>query len=193
MHRRQSPKVRDGRVVKKNNWAVHRGDYFVNRQTEIRLDRRDPGPGRRHLLTIKQLREFIALLPVWDEVAVDLDAIVLDSATDCMGWHEPGIVAICGWEQDLWWTSPDWDWVAGNRMLLDRIGVEITKRELRWTEAQARAWQLLDVLPHELGHHHDRITTHAGRDAARGEPYAEAYALKVLDDLGPGYVARYGI
>jgi hypothetical protein len=193
MHRRQSPKVRDGQVQRKNNWQVHEGDYFVRRQDEIRLDRRDPGPGRRHLLTIRQLREFIALLPVWDEVAIDLDAIVLDSDTDCMGWHRTGVVAICGWEQDLWWTRPDWDWVADNRRLLDLIGVEITKREVRWTEAQARAFQLLDVLPHELGHHHDRITTRAQREAARGEPYAEAYALRVLDELWPAYVQRFEI
>jgi hypothetical protein len=42
-------------------------------------------------------------------------------------------------KKDLWWTRPDWSWIADNRMLLDRIGVEITKCEVRWTESQARA------------------------------------------------------
>jgi hypothetical protein len=51
--------------------------------------------------------------------------------------------------------------------------------ELRFTEGQARAYQLLHILPHELGHHHDRITTRSRRRSARGEPYAEAYANRV--------------
>jgi hypothetical protein len=41
-----------------------------------------------------------------------------------------------------------------------------------------RAYQLLHILTHELGHHHDRITTQSQKRAARGEPYAEAYARK---------------
>jgi hypothetical protein len=59
--------------------------------------------------------------------------------------------------------------------------------ELRWTEPQARAYQLLHILPHELGHHHDRITSRAGRNIGRGEPYAEAYANRVLDEIWPSY------
>jgi hypothetical protein len=52
--------------------------------------------------------------------------------------------------------------------------------ELRWTEAQARGFMLLDVLVHELGHHHDRLTAHAmaARRAPRGEPYEMAYAKR---------------
>jgi hypothetical protein len=124
------------------------------------------------------LRRFIALLPEWGEVAVGLDAIVLDSATDCAGWWGPGVVAICAWDHDLW----DW-WSAHteheHRHILDLLAVErvpITESaehaefvddlgalgvrvarplgevEVRWTEAQARAYQLLHILPHELGH-----------------------------------------
>ena len=62
-----------------------------------------------------------------------------------------------------------------------------------WTEAQARAFQLLHILPHELGHHHDRMTTRTRRYAARGEPYAEEYANRVLDDVWPAYISRFGI
>src|SRR3954463_8455320 len=78
-------KVRDGRVLKKNNWRLDPGDYHALAQDEIRLDRRRPPEGSRHLITIAELRRFLALLPHWDEVAVGLDAIVLDSATDCAG------------------------------------------------------------------------------------------------------------
>jgi hypothetical protein len=191
-------RVRDGRVQKKNNWSRDRGDYRAWTQAEIRLDRRDPGEFQRHLITIAQLREFIHLLPVWDEVAIGLDAIVLDDADDCMGWHLPGIVAICAWDHDLWWEDCYPRWIEEHRALLERLEVEIRPGEerlltLRWTEAQARAFQLLHILPHELGHHHDRITTRSQRRAARGEPYAEAYANRVLDELWPGYTARFGI
>src|SRR3954453_9105749 len=190
-------KVRDGRVLKKNNWRLDPGDYRTLAQSEIRLDRRRPPDGARHLITIAELRRFLTLLPDWDEVAIGLDAIVLDSATDCAGWWGPGVVAVCAWDADLWeWGSREM--VEGQRPILEvieverapieessehdefcadlrRMGVRVSGTigdfELRWTEAQARAYQLLHILTHELGHHHDRITTHNGRNAARGEPY----------------------
>jgi hypothetical protein len=213
INRRSATKVRNGRVLKKNSWRLDPGDYRALAQEEIRLDRRRAPAGSRHLITIAELRRFIALLPDWDEVAVGLDAIVLDSADDCAGWCGPGVVAICAWHRELW----DWWWadmVEEHRHILDLLAVErvpieqsvehsemiedlaamgIRTRgsygdvEVRWTEAQARAYQLLHILPHELGHHHDRITSRAGRTAGRGEPYAEAYANRVLEEIWPSY------
>jgi hypothetical protein len=185
VHRRQTPKVRGGRVQKKNNWAR------TPEPDEIVLERLDPGQGYRQLITIGQLREFIALLPAWDEVAVGLDAIVLDAGGEnLMGWCEHGVVAVCAWEHDLWWGDGDPGWIVEHRDLLDRLEVG---PDLHWTEAQARAFQLLHILPHELGHHHDRMTTRTQRYAARGEPYAEAYALEVLEGVWPAYASRFGI
>ena len=63
--------------------------------------------------------------------------------------------------------------------------------ELRWTKAQARAYQL-HILPHELGHHHDRITSRGPR-APRGEPYAEAYANRVLEKIWPSYAREFEV
>lgn len=107
------------------------------------------------------------------------------------------MVAICAWEQELWWEDGDRGFEEDHRDLLDLLGVEREtvddQLQLRWTEAQARAFQLLHILPHELGHHHDRITTRSQREAARGEKYAEAYALKVLDVIWPAYVQRFGV
>src|SRR6188768_1229216 len=65
--------------------------------------------------------------------------------------------------------------------------------ELRWTEPQARAYQLLHILPHELGHHHDRITSRSGRRIGRGESYAEAYANRVLEQVWPAYARVFRI
>jgi hypothetical protein len=212
-------RVRDGRVLKKNNWRLDAGDYRALPQGEIRLDRRRPSDGYRHLMTIADLRRFVALLPDWDEVAIGLDAIVLDSATDCAGWCGPGVVAICAWPHDLWdWWTPEM--VDEHREILDllqveRVPVEESREhrelldelaalavrakavpgalELRWTEPQARAYQLLHILPHELGHHHDRITSRARRTAGRGEPYAEAYAHSVLERVWPAYARAFRV
>jgi hypothetical protein len=63
------------------------------------------------------------------------------------------------------------------------LGVEVWKVGPRWvaqwTVDQARAYQLLHVFLHELGHHADRASTQSGRRAARGEAYAEQFALEL--------------
>jgi hypothetical protein len=220
LNRRSAMRVRDGRVLKKNNWRLEASDYRALRQDEIRLDRRRPPWGSRHLITIGQLRTFIELLPDWGEVAIGLDAIVLDSETDCAGWYAPGVVAICAWDHDLWdWWSPEM--VETHRPILELLEVEQVPIEhsteyheyqddlerwgdrntdpaaghveLRFTESQARAYQLLHILTHELGHHHDRITTRSQRRSARGEPYAEAYANRVADSIWPIYARTFGV
>ena len=190
-------RVVDGTPQRKNNWQVDRGAYHLVSQSEMTLDRRPPGDGFRHLLTIQQLRDFIELLPDWDMVAVGLDAIVLDSGGEDMGWHTSGVVAISAWERDLWWHNCDPAFNHEHMDILDRLEVERIRRgdhdEVRWTEAQARAFQLLHVLPHELGHHHDRMTTRSRKEPSRGEPYAEEYACQVLDAVWDSYIVGFGL
>jgi hypothetical protein len=193
--RRDAVRVRGGRTQKKNNWRPDRADYFALAQDEIRLDRRSPGPGFRHLLTIAQLRSFVGLLPDWDEVAVGLDAIVLDAGEDgTHGWAWDGVVAVCAWEHELWWEDCSPWFVKDHREVFDLIGVDVVRHgrrvQVRWTEAQARAFQLLHILPHELGHHHDRITTRSWA-MARGEAYAEDYALRVQSQVWPAYAGLF--
>lgn len=106
------------------------------------------------------------------------------------------VVALCAWEHDLWWERCDPGFERQHQALFDLLGVGRGDRggriEVRWTESQARAFQLLHVLPHELGHHHDRMTTRSRREAARGEPYAESYADRVLETVWDAYVRRFG-
>jgi hypothetical protein len=214
-NRRSAMRVRDGRVQKKNNWERDHRRLLAPSRDAVRLERRRPAEGYRHLISIAQLRDFVTLLPRWDEVAGGLNVILLDSETDCDGWCGSGVVAVCPWQHDLWdWWGPEA--VDEHRHLLDLLDVErvpvarstefaeffeqIGKRapasnwiELRWTEGQARAYQLLHILPHELGHHHDRMTSRAQRFAGRGEPYAESYANDVLAEIWPVYARRFGI
>ena len=196
-HRKSAMRVKDGRVAKKNNWVADHRDYYARPQAEIQIERTHPGAGHRHVVTIPQLREFIGLLPDWDELAVGLEAIsVYSGGHGWLGMSNPGVVVITAWEQDLWWPDTDAAWVAEVRDLLDLLHVEVVPAgddgtlELRWTEPQARAFMLLDVLVHELGHHHDRMTTR-GRGAPRGEPYAMAYARRVQSEVWPEYVRRF--
>ena len=195
-------RVRDGRVQKKNNWTVDRGDYRSWTQAEIRIDRKDPGRYSRHLITVAQLREFLELLPDWDQLTIGLDAIVLDSErdeADAMGWCSPGVVAVCAWEADLWWDDVHRSWVDEHRDVLDTLEVECERPDdqrydvIRWTENQARAFQLLHILPHELGHHHDRMTNRSKLRCARGEPYAENYAIRVMNEVLPIYSTRFDL
>lgn len=198
VHRRTTPRVRLGHVEKKHNWTPDRGDYFAMRQDEVHIDRMRPGAGFRHLVTVAQLRELIGMLPDWDEVAAGLNAIVLDAgSTHLMGWCRGAVVGVCAWEQELWWTGCDPWFEREHRAILDALGVERRPAgevvHVRWTESQARAFQLLHILPHELGHHRDRMTSRRRRTCGRGEPYAEDYANTVLEAVLPAYEARFGI
>jgi hypothetical protein len=193
-------RVRVGRVAKKNNWTPDHKDYYARPQSEIQIERTDPGPGYRHVVTVAQLRRFIEILPDWDELAVGLEAIAICRGNpDWLGLSNPGVIVITAWDRDLWWlVEPAWAEEASD--LLELLQVEIApvknsehpSLELRWTEAQARAYLLLDVLAHELGHHHDRMTTR-GSAAPRGEPYAEAYARRVQREVWLEYTRRFGI
>lgn len=197
-HRKSAMRVKRGRVQKKNNWDADRRDYFAWSQEEIRLDRKDPGDGYRHVVTIPELRKFIGLLPEWDEIAVGLDAVVLDQGRDeAMGWYSEGVVSLSAWpaHSGFWWESTP-EWTEEARELLSLLDVRIDHSDgrvgLLWTQAQARAFMLLDVLPHELGHHRDLITTRSRR-VSRGEPFADAYARNLLDEIWPVYIQHFDI
>ena len=128
------------------------------------FERCRPGPGYRHLVRKADLDRFIALLPDWDELAVGLRWVVLDAGWyEVCGWHRDGVVGLCAWERDLWVDYLP-VFVQDHRWLLDRLGVETVPEHetcviVRWTETTAKAYQLLHVFLHELGHHHDRMTT----------------------------------
>ena len=159
------------------------------------IDRQRPGKGYRHVLMQRDIETFIGLLPDWAELSRGLNAIVLAPGEyRSNGWHTPGVVGVCAWEADLWV-----DYAVGHyedhKPIFDRLGVASHSIEngvmCEFTEAQARAYQLLHILLHELGHHHDRMTTKSqgpgqpGRAVCRG-----VCAATRGDDLGkiPGGV-----
>jgi hypothetical protein len=194
--RKTTPKVKDGKVQRKNRTARSRGwrNYY---QDHWVIDRERPGQGYRHILLKRDIERFIDLLPEWEELSKELDVILLATKDpECYGWHRRGIVAVCAWERDLHQTWPTWA-VDEDRPLLDRLGVPVEKLgqgawRLRFDEGTVRAFQLMHVLLHELGHHHDRITTRSRKRASRGEDYANSYARRYSEELWEAYTEEFG-
>lgn len=189
-------KVRDGKVSRKNRTELS-NHYMQLQQDELVIDRQRPGPGHKHYLTIADVKRFIAILPDWDSLSVGLDAVVLAEASDCMGWCCPGVVAVCAWERELvgvWDTK----FVDEHSLILDKLGVRYEKvrcdsqiSHCYFDEASIKGFQLMHILLHELGHHHDRMTSHRQETIGRGEPYAEAYALEYAERLWDDYFKEF--
>jgi hypothetical protein len=136
-------------------------------------------------------------LPDWAELCGGLNGIVLAPGdSGVFGYHRPGVVHICAWEKDLWITLSK-EGVEQERYFLDRFGVacEPTEDEVlcKFSEAMARAHQLLATLLHELGHHHDRMTTRSKSGASRGEGYAQEYAKKYTEQIWTRYLDVFGM
>ena len=99
------------------------------------------------------------------------------------------------WDRELWIPTLQ-SGVEEHRWILERLGVEVRAGRggstVCWTEPTARAYQLLHIFLHELGHHHDRVTTRSKSSAARGESYAEAYANRYAAQIWDAYETEFG-
>ena len=179
--RRSTPKVKDGKVQRKNRSQQTRTAPLIRRE--------QPGAGYRHFVRKSDVAKFITLLPQWDDLSVGLTEIILARAEpDTAGWHRPGSVAVCAWERQMP-RNLGREFVQEHSQLYDRLGISyvwVADDEyddagyftVEFTVATVRAYQLLHILLHELGHHHDRMTTKPQECASRGESFAEQYALK---------------
>jgi hypothetical protein len=196
-HRKTAPAVRDGRVQEKNRWTRTPSCYTV-RQAVPAIDRVRPGEGYRHLLLKRDVERFIDLLPHWEDISQGLDVILLDHGRyDRDGWYDCGVLAICAWEVEMV-REVNPGWYDGHRDLLDRLGVPVESNAsgtvtCSWTPSTARAYQLLHVFLHELGHHMDRLTTRSRVECARGEDYAEQYAWAYEEQIRERYCEEFGL
>ena len=181
--RKSTPRVIAGQVQKKNAWGRSLSDYYDVPQRFPIIDRKRPGEGYRHVLTKRHIYDFIDLLPDWDALSSGLNALVLAPGewnTD--GYHIPGVVHVCAWETGFWRTHSA-EHHEAHRDILERLSVPSERKSdgyvlCKFTEGTVRAYQLLHVLLHELGHHHDRMTTRSQVRTGRGEAYAESYARR---------------
>jgi len=193
-NRRTATKVKDGRVQRKNRHRPTGHDGYV-------LDRESPGRGFCHVVTKRDVQEFIDIVPEWQRFSERLERIVLASHSDgydgqYLFYHreETGAIFLHAWPEDLWMeiAKPYFD---AHQAIYDRLGVSYDRQKdsvmCRFTEAQARAFMLLHVFIHELGHHYDRIhQKHLG--STKGEDHAERFATSRFEQLFPEYVRAFG-
>jgi hypothetical protein len=195
-NRKTDPKVIGGLVQKKNNRALT-ADYYNTEQKTPIIDRRRPGKGYRHLLKQRDVLDFISILPDWDELSAGLNAVVLAPGDPYIyGYHTRGVVHVCAWDEGLWIKLTP-EGYEQEREIFERLGVPCEKQGdemlCKFTEATARSHQLLATLLHELGHHHDRMTTRYKARPSRGEPYAEEYARKYAERIWVSYQEVFGV
>lgn len=195
-NRRSTPKVKNGKVQRKNRSRPTRTGPTIRRE--------QPGAGFRHLVRKADIDRFIGLLPEWEELSDGLNEIVLAAGEEnTAGWHEPGIVAICAWAhgniQEL-----SREFVGEHASLFNRLAIryswvddaeyeEMGYFMVQYSDDSIRAYQLLHIFLHELGHHHDRMTTKDRRHASRGESYAEAYAYRHESTIFDRYCEAFGL
>lgn len=183
----------DGQTRQKNRQLPtgHRG-YVI--------DRESPGRGFCHVVTKRDLQNFFELIPDWIALSHRLERIVLAAGSDEDGAHEfyhregTGAIFLNAWDENLWAPLSS-TYFEAHRDLLRRLGVSHDAAgdmvDCRFTEQQAKAFALLHVFMHELGHHWDE-THQKHRHATRGEGYAERFANRYFDQLYPAYVRSFG-
>jgi hypothetical protein len=193
-NRRTATKVKDGRVQRKNRHRPTGHDGYV-------LDRESPGRDFLHVVSKRDVQAFIDIVPDWDRFSERLERIVLASRSEGLdGAHEfyhreeTGAIFLHAWRDDLWidLTTAYFD---SHQQIFEALGVSYDRAEdcvtCRFIEAQARAFTLLHVFMHELGHHYDRIHQ-KHRDSSKGEDYAERFATSRFEQLFPKYVRVFG-
>ena len=108
--------------------------------------------------------------------------------------EETGAIYLSAWREDLW-VDLDAPYFDYHERIFEKLGVSHDRGDdcvtCRFTEAQARAFMLLHIFMHELGHHYDRSNQkHFG--SSKGEDYAERFANSRFDQLFPAYVRVFG-
>jgi hypothetical protein len=194
INRRTATKVKDGRVQRKNRHRPTGHEGYV-------LDRESPGCGCRHVLSKRDVQAFIDIIPDWPRFSERLERIVLAAPSGGFdGYHilyhreETGAIFLNAWQEDLW-IDLRTSYFDDHLFVLERLGVSYDRLgenvTCRFTEAQARAFMLLHIFMHELGHHYDRINQ-KHLDASKGEDYAERFANSRYEQLFPEYVRVFG-
>lgn len=153
------------------------------------------------MVSKRNVQDFIDLIPGWDRYSERLERIVLARPVDsCDGAHvfyyreETGAIFLYAWREDLWIELAN-SYFDSHRKIFEMLGVSFDRGDehvmCRFTESQARAFMLLHVFMHELGHHYDRIHQ-KHRYSSKGEDYAEKFALSRFEQLFAAYIAKFG-
>jgi len=197
LNRKTTPKVVGGQAQKKNNHKETE-NYWNTYQKDVIIDATKPGKGYKHFLKKRDILKFISILPNWGEVSQGLDAIVLElGSDDIFGYYNnAGVIAITAWEKEkdiLIYKS----FFKEHEDLFERLGVKATEQDKNYfcefNEDQIKAFQLLHILLHEIGHHIDRMRTKSKLNCARGEQFADNYAFKYEKEIWARYQEEFNV
>ena len=196
-NRKTTPKVAGGLALRKNNHKLT-PNYWNTEQDEIIIDVEKPGWGYKHFLKKRDIKQFIEIIPNWDILSEKLNAVVLESGHyDHDGvYYYSGVICISAWnkEQDILLRKKYYE---DHQEIFDRLGVIATERKrgifCEFNEDQIKAYQLLHIFLHELGHHYDRLQTKHKNVCARGEQFAENFAFEYEDQIWLDYQTQFNI
>lgn len=192
--RRTSTKVIDGRVSPKSRSDLSTINGYL-------IEKFPAGRGFRHVVSPTQLAAFIELIPDWGDHSHRLKRICLiGGSDDYFGYHaryrqvNSAMIALSAWSKKMWMPL-SLGFFREHRDIFDALGVGyqlgLTAANCRFTVAQARAFTLLHVFMHELGHHRDWLRRRGVKLPGK-EEYAETFARRHFDLLLPAYKTRFG-
>jgi hypothetical protein len=185
--------------VKRPN-AIHNRNFNKSEYDypdgEFVIDRKRSAPGYKHLVNEKDLNCFIGLIPDWQELSKGLKAIVMDRGgyDSPMGQYSGGIIVVSAWENEI---SGEFyiDFLDEHKFILDLIGVDSEPRGkycyVDFDRNSAKAFLLLHIFLHELGHHVDCMDSKSRKQPSRGEQFAEDWANEYAEILFDSYVDHF--
>lgn len=217
-NRKTSPKVIGGHVQRKNNHTKTARRGYV-------LDRERPSRGYVHVLSKKDIHNFVEIIPDWATISDGIETIFLareDDYTDAYYRHYQndgtGVISLCAWPKSLWIEHSD-QYYQQHSWIFKVLGVHVertvTERNVEaqvstdeseippalvdtiwtcyFTERQAKAYMLMHVFLHELGHHVDKLRSKKHDIMVGGERFAENYANRRFHELWPSYINQFGL
>lgn len=192
--RKTSTKVVGGRVTRKSRSDLSEVHGYV-------IEKVAAGKGFTHVVSARQLERFIELIPNWSALSSRLERIVLDHGQpNYFGYHQfhhrekTATIALCAWPKELW-TPLSPRFFSEHREIFETLGVSyqinLTRVTCHFSVAQARAFSLLNVFLHEVGHHHDSLRRR-GVGLPGKERIAEEFARGLFETMLPLYQAQFG-
>lgn len=196
-HRKTTPKVVKGKVRKKNRTTPITRERLV-------IDRQSPAKGYQHVVTKADIRRFIDLIDDWEELSDGLERITLTRGnTSCDGIYEffhkeqTAGIELSAWPSDLW-IPMDSGYAEDHLPVFQSLGLSFDRADektetvlCRFTATQAKAFSLLHVFLHELGHHaHQQRLRH--RSSNYDENFAERFACERAQHMFDSYGKAFG-
>lgn len=197
INRKTTPKVAGGKPLRKNNHE-ETPNYWNTVQDEVQVDSEKPGKGYKHFLKKRDILKFIEIIPNWETYSNGLDAIVLEAGDlDRDGiYYYSGVICISAWPKEMD-VEMSKGYYKDHKEIFDRLGVKAVEKNdyyfCEFNEDQIKAYQLLHILLHELGHHYDRMKTKWKHSTARGEKFAEDFAFEHEEKMWNIYEETFNI